>query len=147
MGPELESRLRRVEDLLEIQQLFIDYGMHLDAGRFDDYAALFATDGEIRLGPMGRAKGRIEIRDTMTRALDGLVGKTFHVISSPMVQIDGDEATSEVMWTMIQRGDDGRPELAMLGRHRDQLVRENGRWRIRLRRGFIDVPTSYPKAG
>ena len=79
MGPELESRLRRVEDLLEIQQLFIDYGMHLDAGRFEDYAALFATDGEIRLGPMGRAKGRIEIRDTMTRALDGLVGKTFHV--------------------------------------------------------------------
>ena len=147
MGPELESRLRRVEDLLEIQQLFIDYGMHLDAGRFDDYAALFATDGEIRLGPMGRAKGRIEIRDTMTRALDGLVGKTFHVISSPMVQIDGDEATSEVMWTMIQRGDDGRPELAMLGRHRDQLVREDGRWRIRVRRGFIDVPSSYPEVG
>ena len=143
----IESRLRRVEDLLEIHQLFIDYGMHLDAGRFEDYAALFSTDGEIRLGPLGKAKGRDEIRNTMTKALDGLVGKTYHVISSPVVKLDGDTATSEVMWTMIQRGDDGRPDLAMVGRHRDELVREDGRWRIRVRRGLIDVPSRYPTGG
>ncbi len=146
MTAELEERLRRVEDLMEIHQLFIDYGMHLDAGRFDDYAQLFAADGEIRLGPLGAARGREQIRETMTKALDGLVGKTFHVISSPVVQLDGDRATSEVMWTMIQRGDDGRPEVAMLGRHRDELVREDGRWRIRIRRGLIDVPSRYPGA-
>jgi uncharacterized protein (TIGR02246 family) len=143
-GSTLEARLRRVEDLMEIHQLFVDYGMHLDAGRFDEYAALFATDGEIKLGPMGRAKGREQIREKMTNVLAGLVGKTFHVISSPMVQLQGDTATSEVMWSMIQRGDDGKPELAMLGRHRDELVREDGRWRIKLRRGFIDVPSAYP---
>lgn len=146
MSADLEARLRRMEDLMEIHQLFIDYGMHLDAGRFEDYAALFAAEGEIRLGPLGKAKGRAQIRDTMTKALDGLVGKTFHVISSPMVQLDGDRATSEVMWTMIQRGDDGKPEVAMLGRHRDELVREDGRWRILVRRGLIDVPTMYPGA-
>lgn len=144
---QLEARLRRVEDILEIHQLFVDYGMYLDAGRFDDYAALFATNGEIHLGPLGRATGREQIRETMTKALAGLVGKTFHVISSPMVQIDGESATSEVMWTMIQRGDDGKPDLAMLGRHRDQLVREDGRWRILVRRGYIDIPSSYPKEG
>jgi uncharacterized protein (TIGR02246 family) len=145
MSDALEARLQRLEDLMEIHQLFIDYGMHLDAGRFDEYASLFATDGEIRIGPMGKAQGREQIRDMMTKNLEGLVGKTFHVISSPMVQLDGDTATSEVMWTMIQRGDDGRPEVAMLGRHRDQLVREDGRWRIKVRRGFIDVPSTYPK--
>jgi len=144
MSADSEARLRRVEDILEIHQLFIDYGMHLDAGRFDEYSQLFATDGEVLLGPMGKAKGREQIRETMTRALDGLVGKTFHVISSPMVQIDGDSATSEVMWTMIQRGDDGKPEVAMLGRHRDKLIREDGRWKILLRRGLIDVPSVYP---
>ncbi len=144
MSADSEARLRRVEDILEIHQLFIDYGMHLDAGRFDEYSQLFATDGEVLLGPMGKAKGREQIRETMTRALDGLVGKTFHVISSPMVQIDGDSATSEVMWTMIQRGDDGKPEVAMLGRHRDKLIREDGRWKILLRRGLIDVPSLYP---
>jgi hypothetical protein len=146
-APSVEERLRRLEDILEIHQLFIDYGMYLDAGKLEEYSLLFATDGEIHLGPLGTAKGRDEIRTTMTRVLDGLIGKTFHVISSPMVQIDGDTATSEVMWTMIQRGDDGRPDLAMLGRHRDRLVREDGRWRIRSRRGFIDIPSAYPQGG
>jgi len=147
MSDAVEARLQRLEDLMEIHQLFIDYGMHLDAGRFDEYASLFATDGEIRIGPMGKAQGREQIRDMMTTTLEGLVGKTFHLISSPMVQLDGDTATSEVMWTMIQRGDDGRPDVAMLGRHRDQLVREGGRWRIKVRRGFIDVPSTYPTGG
>jgi hypothetical protein len=144
---ELDARVRRVEDLMEIHQLFVDYGMHLDAGRFEEYSQLFATEGEIRVGPLGKAKGRAAIRDTMAKALDGLVGKTFHVISSPMVTIDGDAATSEVMWSMIERGDDGKPRLAMLGRHRDQLVREDGRWKILVRKGFIDVPSTYPAGG
>ena len=144
MDERLEARLQRLEDLMEIHQLFTDYGMHLDAGRFDDYAALFARDGEIRLGPLGKAKGRDEIRATMAKVLDGLVGVTYHVISSPMVELRGDEATSEVMWTMIRRGDDGNPELAMLGRHRDELIREDGRWRIKVRQGLIDVPRTYP---
>lgn len=146
MDERLEARLQRLEDLMEIHQLFTDYGMHLDAGRFDDYAALFARDGEIRLGPLGKAKGREEIRATMAKVLDGLVGVTYHVISSPMVELRGDEATSEVMWTMIRRGDDGNPELAMLGRHRDELIREDGRWRIKVRQGLIDVPRTYPTA-
>ena len=146
MTEALEARLQRMEDLMEIHQLFIDYGMHLDAGRFDEYSNLFATDGQIRLGPLGKAQGRDAIRETMTRALDGLVGKTYHVISSPTVQLNGDTATSEVMWTMIERGDDGQPRLAMLGRHRDELVREDGRWKISVRRGLIDVPSSYPGA-
>lgn len=142
----LEDRLQRMEDLMEIHQLFVDYGMHLDAGRFEEYSNLFAVDGQIRLGPLGKAQGREAIRETMTRALDGLVGKTYHVISSPAVQLNGDTATSEVMWTMIERGDDGQPRLAMLGRHRDELVREDGRWKISVRRGLIDVPSSYPGA-
>lgn len=146
MDERLEARLQRLEDLMEIHQLFTDYGMHLDAGRFDDYAALFARDGEVRLGPLGKAKGREEIRATMAKVLDGLVGVTYHVISSPMVELRGDEATSEVMWTMIRRGDDGNPELAMLGRHRDELIREDGRWRIKVRQGLIDVPRTYATA-
>jgi SnoaL-like domain len=144
---DLEARVRRMEDLMEIHQLFVDYGMHLDAGRFEEYSQLFASDGEIRVGALGKAQGRAAIRDTMAKALDGLVGKTYHLISSPMVVLNGDTATSEVMWSMIERSDDGSPRLAMLGRHRDQLVREDGQWKIRLRRGFIDVPSVYPTGG
>ncbi len=142
--PSLEERLQRVEDLLEIHQLFVDYGAHLDAGRFEEYAALFSEEGEISMGPLGRAKGREAIRDLMAGTLEGRVGESYHIISSPVVELHGDEATSEVMWTVIHRDPDGQPRLTMCGRHRDSLVREDGRWRFARRKGYVDIPSSYP---
>ena len=88
---DIEARLRRVEDLLEIHQLFVDYGRHLDRGDFAAFAGLFATDGEILLGPIGRAKGRPEVQALMEATLGGSVGETVHVISSPAVALDGTE--------------------------------------------------------
>ncbi len=140
----IEQRLRRLEDRDEIHQLFVDYGQYLDAGDFASYADLFAADGEVRLGPMGSAQGRDQIKALMERALAGVIGTSYHLITSPRVQIDGDTATSEVMWTVVQRGPDGAPVLAMIGRHRDELVREDGRWRFRLRRGYVDIPSAMP---
>jgi len=139
----LEDRLKRVEDLLEIHQLFVDYGFHLDAGRFDDYASLFAEDGEVLMGPMGRAKGREAIRELMAGQLGERVGTSYHIISSPVVELNGDEASAEVMWTVIHRQADGQPRLSMCGRHRDSLVREHGRWKFASRRGYVDIPSTY----
>jgi uncharacterized protein (TIGR02246 family) len=140
----VEARLRRLEDLQEIQQLFYDYGQHLDAGDFASYASLFAADGEVKLGPMGRAKGRDEIRALMEGVLANGVGTSYHVISSPRVELDGDTATSEVMWTVVNRGADGKAVLSMIGRHRDRLVREDGRWRFHERKGYVDIPSAMP---
>lgn len=142
MADDLQDRVQRLEDILEIQQLFIDYGHHLDAGDFEAYASLFANEGEVLLGPLGRAKGRTEIRALMEKALVGQVGNSFHVISNPMVSLRGDTATSDVMWTVVGREEDGRPSLSMIGRHRDELVREGGRWRFLKRRGFVDIPSA-----
>ena len=144
MTETLDARVQRLEDLLEIHQLFVDYGLALDAGDFDTYASLFAKDGEVLIGPMGRAKGREEIQALMTGMLSGGVGSSFHIISSPQVQLDGDTATSQVMWSVVNLGDDGQARLTMLGRHRDDLVREDGRWKIARRRGFVDIPRGAP---
>jgi uncharacterized protein (TIGR02246 family) len=139
----LEDRLRRLEDLEEIRQLFVDYGHHLDAGDFEAYAALFADDGEVHLGPIGRAQGREAIVALMTRVRAGAARKSFHLVTNPIVRLDGDRATSEVLWTVIRPGADGGLEVAMFGRHHDTLVRERGRWRIQSRRGRIDVPATF----
>ena len=140
MTDAIEARLARLEDILEIHQLFVDYGRYLDAGNFEAYADLFADDAEVLLGPVGRAKGRDEILAVMTKA-GGTPGNSIHIISSPAVELDGDRATSEVRWTLLQRGSDGRPTVSMIGRHVDELVRERGRWRFRRRKGYIDIPS------
>ncbi|HVV30855.1 MAG TPA: nuclear transport factor 2 family protein [Mycobacteriales bacterium] len=137
---DLEARLRRLEDLQEIGQLFVDYGRHLDRGDFDSYAALFAEDGEVLLGPMGRAQGRTNIQKLMQDALGEHVGESVHVISSPQITLDGDRATAEVMWSVVHRTTDGTPALTAVGHHKDVLHREDGRWQFQRRAGYVDLP-------
>lgn len=143
MGQSLEERLRRLEDILAIQQLFIDYGLALDAGDFDRYAQLFAVHGTVNLGPIGRATGRSEIQALMVQTLEGLVGSSFHIVSSPQINLHGDIATSQVMWTVIHRDKNGQPQVTMIGKHHDELIRENGEWKIQTRKGTVDIPSQY----
>ena len=146
MTDSIEARLRRLEDLQAINQLFIDYGEHLDAGDFDAYADLFAEDGEVLLGPMGRAQGRAEIKTLMTEALAASVGSTFHIVSSPRVTLRGDTATSTVMWSVATTADDGLARISMVGHHIDDLVRTGEGWRFRRRRGTVNLPATFPAA-
>jgi 3-phenylpropionate/cinnamic acid dioxygenase small subunit len=143
MGQSLEERLRRLEDILAIQQLFIDYGLALDAGDFDRYAQLFAVQGTVNLGPIGRATGRSEIQALMVQTLEGLVGSSFHIVSNPQINLHGDIATSQVMWTVIHRDKNGQPQVTMIGKHHDELIRENGEWKIQTRKGTVDIPAKY----
>lgn len=140
----IEVRLRRLEDLQAITQLFIDYGEHLDAGEFRACAQLFAENGEIVLGPMGRAVGRDEIEALMTSALGDRVGTTFHIVSSPRIHLDGDTASSTVMWSVATAADDGLARISMVGHHVDDLVRTHDGWRFRRRRGLVDLPPRLP---
>ncbi|MGD9796214.1 MAG: nuclear transport factor 2 family protein [Acidimicrobiia bacterium] len=144
MSESLEARITRMEDLMAIHQLFIDYGAHLDAGRFDEYGKLFATDGEALMGPMGRAKGPEAITALMSGILGDKVGNTYHIISSPRVDLDGDAAHSEVMWSVVTKMPDGSASLTAVGRHVDDLVKENGAWRFKKRRGYVDLPNVMP---
>lgn len=146
MNAEIERRLRRLEDLTEIQQLFVEYGRSLDDGDIDRYASLFTRDGRVDLGPIGRAEGPAAIRLLMQAALEGLVGRSFHLVTSPQIRLDGDEARATVMWTVVHRDANGAPQVTMIGKHHDLLRREDGRWRFAERRGTIDIPSRYPNA-
>jgi uncharacterized protein (TIGR02246 family) len=144
MEPELARRVQRLEDLMAIHQLFVDYGRYLDAGDIDAYASLFAEDGEVLLGPLGRARGRAAIKQLMSRALAGPKGGSYHIVSSPQVSLDGDRATATVMWSVIARAADGGAALTMVGHHADELRREPSGWRFVRRKGYVDLPSSLP---
>jgi uncharacterized protein (TIGR02246 family) len=142
---ELARRVQRLEDILAIHQLFIDYGRYLDAGDIDAYAALFAEDGEVMLGPVGRAKGRAAIRELMAKVLGAQGAGSYHIISSPQVALEGDRATSSVMWSVIAPAAGGGLALTMVGRHVDELRRERDGWRFAKRKGYVDLPKVMPR--
>lgn len=145
-GTDLAKRVQRLEDILAIHQLFVDYGRYLDAGDVDRYAALFAEDGEVMLGPLGRARGRAAIRELMSKVLGAQGAGSYHIISSPQVALDGDRATSSVMWSVIAPGTGSGLAVTMVGRHVDELRRERDGWRFSKRKGLIDLPKVMPRS-
>jgi uncharacterized protein (TIGR02246 family) len=137
---EILARLQRLEDKDEIRRLYVDYGRHLDAGDFEAYAGLFARDAKLRLGPVLRADGREEIfrvAEANLRPAHGGQGSV-HVLGSPRIDLDGDRASGECVWSAVSMTDDGSSRV-LVGRHVDELVREDGRWRLASRKGLIDV--------
>jgi hypothetical protein len=141
---DLAARLQRLEDLEAIRQLFVDYGYYLDHGLFEEYGTLFAEEGEVLLGPIGRAKGPAAITALMTKTLGGRQGNSFHVICNPVIHLDGDRATTDVTWLVVTRTETGGASASMLGRHKDTVVREGGRWKFLRREGYVDLPSRYP---
>jgi uncharacterized protein (TIGR02246 family) len=139
VAESLEQRLQRLEDRDAIHQLFSDYGHYLDRGDVESYSQLFSEDAEVLLGPM-RAKGRDNIREMMRGVLERSAGTSLHIISSPKVELHGDTATSEVMWTVVGLDANGATQVTMVGRHLDDLVRVDGRWLLAKRRGVVDLP-------
>jgi uncharacterized protein (TIGR02246 family) len=138
---DLAERVGRLEALAEIQQLYLDYGRHLDAGDAASYAGLFAKDAKLRLGPVMRADGRAAIAavaaGVVRTAAEG-GNKTVHLLGSPRITLDGDKAVGECVWMAITNSVAGPPPIRV-GRHVDELIREDGRWRFAKRVGHIDV--------
>lgn len=137
----LEARLRRLEDLEEIRNLYTDYGRYLDEGDAASYAALFSVTAKLRLGPIMRADGREEIEqvaaDVVHPSPDGSKSSV-HLLASPRIELRGDTASGECVWAAVRKGPDGQPQI-LVGRHLDELAREDGHWRFSLRRGVFDV--------
>jgi 3-phenylpropionate/cinnamic acid dioxygenase small subunit len=136
----LSERLQHLEDLEEIRRLYIAYGRHLDDGNVAAYVALFSRDAKLRLGPVMRADGSAEIESAVTALLKSMesADRAVHVIGAPQVDLGEDTATGECVWAAVSQLPDGASSV-LVGRHVDELVREDGRWRFARRTGLIDV--------
>jgi ketosteroid isomerase-like protein len=144
-----EERLRRLEDLEQIRQLFVEYKMVLDKQDFAAYGVLFAADGEFIATPeqgLQQAKGPAAIQ-ALVEAMPGSLlgsepGADFHVVVNPLIELDAadpDRAQAQVTWLYVVKGEDGAPELCKLGHYDDQLIREAGRWRFLRREAPTDI--------
>src|SRR5919197_3381078 len=112
----LEQRLQRLEDQDQIWRLLMAYKEHLDRRDFKAYSELFTEDGEW-LGNLGRATGPAEIEALLDRTMDHWSGdelKTYHLIANPVIDVDGDRATSESMWVYVVRDENDRVQLSLL---------------------------------
>jgi ketosteroid isomerase-like protein len=62
--------------------------------------------------------------------------RSSHISSNPIIDVQGDVATAESDFLVVDRGEDGRAKLVLVGRYRDRLGKgADGRWRFVARTG------------
>jgi hypothetical protein len=112
----------------------------LDTGDFTGYASPFTEDAVWRGAHMS-ANGRAELL-AMLRAnfTEGAPSRDRHVLLPPEITVSGDAARSTMTFLVVQRQDDGRPVVRILGEYVDELVRTGEGWRYAKRVARLDMP-------
>jgi hypothetical protein len=139
---DIEARLRRLEDAEEIRRLIQDYRRHLDTGDLVSYGLLFAENGEW-IGGTGYGQSPAGITAMLTERLPARAPgpqSSWHLLTDPVITVDGDRATGLLTWSWVGRGDGDAPVMRLLGTYEDSYVRENGRWRFRTRIAHTNIP-------
>ena len=152
----LAARLQVLEDRAAIEDLLESYTAALDSSNWNAYADVFAKDG--KLDWLGQTmNGREAIRTRMSSVVLATPRKAGvaapagagpgrnpqrHILSNIQIKVDGDRATTAARWTLIVQLPDGKDAVDSTGRYADQLVRENGQWKIAHRTISGDVPIS-----
>lgn len=136
---DLETRLKSVEDRLEITQLFLTHPLAIDAGEGEFWMSHWTEDsifdrtfdpdkhsGSYQ-GSYGKPTMIEEINSPELEALRQ--GGLMHVNTSPSILIDGNVA-SATNYTQIITVEDGGYRTRRIVANRWELRREAGRWMI-----------------
>jgi 3-phenylpropionate/cinnamic acid dioxygenase small subunit len=126
-------RVRAMADARgEIENLLYRYAEAIDGGDFDAVGALFAA-GRV-CGPDGTpiAEGAEAVAalytSTTRRYPDDGTPKTRHMITNPLVEVEGDTATARSRFTVYQATEALPLQPIIAGDYHDRFHRVDGRW-------------------
>lgn len=126
------------------------YGNFGKTDAADDFATFYTQDAVFDVnGIVSKGPEQIAAFYTDTGDDDEAPARlgTFHMmISNPVIDVTGDTATAQFMWTGVMNETiEGRPQLFEQGREYDQLVKLDGEWRIKKRVVIADsgLPERY----
>lgn len=97
----LEQKVREVEDLEEIKNLMYEYGYAFDEDRIDDFVNCFTEDCVGEYSPFTKSFAKRSEISEFARGVKGvhpLLTSTFHVTVSPIIKVDGNQATGRWNW-------------------------------------------------
>ncbi|MBN2321806.1 MAG: nuclear transport factor 2 family protein [Acidobacteria bacterium] len=138
-----QDNLGAYEDRVAVGDVMARYVWAVDSLDAEGYVAVFTEDAVIDSNG-NISKGREEIRKIVT----SLIGRRddneakglppsnlYHLISNVRITFPKPgEALHQSYWQTVLRGEDGKMTAAAMGRSRDRLVKNNGKWLIQERK-------------
>jgi hypothetical protein len=139
---ELETRLRTVEDQLEIIRLLTSYGPLVDSGSAAEAVELWTDGGAYDFGLGGGEATRAEAPEGLAAVYESdthmeMVGTgVAHVTAMPHITVSGDEAEA-IGYSFVVLRESDRWFIRRSAINHWTLTRTTGGWRIRERRNRI----------
>ena len=128
---DLAARIALLEDREAIRELIARYGPLADAGDCAGAAALWTEDGVYEVGGFGSYTGRAAIQTLLEgESHQGLIhGGAAHVLSPPVIDLDGDRATARTYSVVFRKSGDNW-EAHRASANMWHLVRVAGEWKV-----------------
>jgi len=117
-----------VADTLAIVQLKNEYCHRIDSGDYAGWADLFTEEGTFAAGEEP-IEGREALQSFGENVFDEQYERTAHVVTNPVVEVDGDRAAGRFYLRFVTEDPDG--EVGWRHSHyEDELRRVDGEWRF-----------------
>jgi ketosteroid isomerase-like protein len=130
IGP-LAARIAALEDREAIRDLIARYGPLADSGDCAGAAALWTDDGIYEVGGFGSYQGRTAIRTLLEgESHQQLIhGGAAHLLSPPIIDLDGDRATARTYSVVFRKAEDGW-EAHRVSANLWHLMRTGEGWKV-----------------
>jgi len=141
----LSARVAKADHYVEICNLQAAYGYYVDKGRWDDAAALFASDGTLELAGRGLYVGRERVREYLHHLPPYGPGILYnHMQLQPVVHIDCAAGNAKARWrSFMMVGAIGAEARWGEATYENEYRIEDGHWRIALLHGYMNLYTDY----
>ncbi|MGH8221241.1 MAG: nuclear transport factor 2 family protein [Steroidobacteraceae bacterium] len=122
--------LQALLDRAQIEDMLVTYYKNL-GGADQGFGKYYTEDGVLDVNGIV-ATGDKEVEDLYKRIAEGgprPSGKFNMLLTNPLIVVDGDTATADMIWTGIESDTpQSRPHFVEQGREHDELVKQGGRW-------------------
>lgn len=106
-----------------------EYCLAIDTGRYAEWVAQFTDDGRFVRGSDEAYEGHDELHHFVTEAFDPLFATVAHVVTNPVIDVDGDAATGRWYLLFVYETPDGETGWSH-ARYEDAYRQVDGEWLI-----------------
>jgi hypothetical protein len=137
MSYQEQTTLMTVANRLAIGDLTARYNRALETGDLETWIGTFVQEGVLRGAGGETFSGHRELAGFFRAAPPGRI----RVTADAQVDVDGVHARQECRFLTLRSGTSGgaAPEVEAVGRYRDELVYERGRWYFSTREVVADL--------
>ena len=139
-APAQQVTMETLLDRIQIEDLLTRYYYDLSRGNAHELSGYFTEDALLDVdGTIARGHGEIaKLYQRPEPDPDAPPaeprGRGHMLLTNPIIEINGDTATAHVIWTGVMNYGIGKlPNIFEQGREDTELVKQNGKWRIKRR--------------